>query len=197
MATNPDRELQLHKKTFNCVAIAFFKQLGKIFASDPKLVFLKDELDRLSKDKKMNHVPAMQYFQAMNIFTGVHSATTDGDAVVGELILNRDARLFSNECKATINQLEAVDFKYKWHQLTDKNKIYVWEYLARLAQLSAKVAAGMAIDMGDVMNLFTAVNEAAIKADTITNDKERMAALISDPGVAAVAKDISEKMNKK
>lgn len=192
-----DREKRLLRKTFNSVAGAFFREMGKVFANDAKMTFLSEELHRLSKTKDKDHVPAMQFFKAMNTSTGLISVTDIGAiAVVGELVLTHDERLFAPECNVVIPQLDAIDFKTKWAQLSQENRQFVWGYLERMAQLSAKVAASMVINESDVMGLMSAIGAVAGAVDTTIPDHEKIKVVMADPEVAAIAQNISDRMNK-
>lgn len=191
--TNIKADLRLNKKTFNAVAAAFFKEIGKIFPSDPKMLFLSQELQRLSKKPHKDHIPAMQFFKAMNVPTGLPSLTDGSAAVVGELVLTHDERLFAPNCNATIPQLDAVDFKNKWAMLSTANRQFVWGYLERMAALSAKVATALTIDAGDIMELVHAVTQAS-QASPETDEQERIAAMMGHPAVSSVAQAITEKM---
>lgn len=196
----PENEKRLCKKTFNSVGAAFFREIGKIFPNDPKLMFLAEELKRFSTMKDKDHVPAMQFFKAMNVATGLRSVHAPEVAVVGELVLNHDDRLFSAECTAVIPQLDAVDFKTKWGKLSQANRQFVWGYLDRMAQLSAKVAAFIAIGQGDVQDMLAAVGDLAKRnPHTFDGDDEHkiMAAVLDDAKVAAITKNIRDKVDKK
>lgn len=217
------KQLLLSKKTFNRVSAALFNQLRKIFPADPKLQFLHEELNRMASSAKTEHVPAMQFFSAMNIPTGVPSIAGQGNvAVVGELILNSDDRLFSDDCSADIPQLNAVDFKAKWGLLNDTNRTCVWGYLQRMAELSAKVAAVIAINPSDIIKLVDAASkvspidqkmptagmssgtksktkceDATAPPTTAFNPNDDMVErVLQDPEVAAIAAGIAERVKK-
>jgi hypothetical protein len=189
--SNPKAELRLNKKTFNVVGAALFREIGKIFPNDPKLLFLSQELARFSKNKQKDHVPAMQFFKAMNLPTGlVSSEDPSSIAVVGECVLTHDPRLFSEECPVSIPQLDSVDFKKKWAMLSALNREFVWGYLERMATLSAKIATAISIDAGDIMGLMQAVSQASAEAPAASDPNE----LMTHPAVAAMAEGIRVKM---
>jgi len=220
------KQLALSKKTFNRVSAALFSQLRKIFPADPKLQFLNEELNRMAGSQKTEHVPAMQFFDAMNTSTGLPSVIGSGEiAVIGELVLNRDERLFSDDCTADIPQLNAINFKAKWASLSGANRVYVWGYLQRMAELSAKVAASAAINPYDIAKLVDAASKASMAASSSDKKSSKgfkedgkadhhsyssssssssppesteylMEKVLQDPKVAAIVAEISEKVKK-
>ena len=136
-------EVRRAKKTFNIVATSLIDSLIAIFGQETKLVFLKEEMERMSKDPKDMHVPAANFFKTMNIVTAIRSETDpDRVIVVGELIARTDERLFTPETKVSIPALEQLDIPAKWPKLNAKNKVKMWELLVRLAALSSQVVIG-------------------------------------------------------
>jgi hypothetical protein len=183
---------KLAKRTFNAVACALFGQLSKIFPGDPKLLFLEQETASLARDRTMDHVPAMSFFKAMNQSTGLPSLANpmSGDAVVGELVVTGDGRLFAPDCKAEVPQLDALDLKGKWVHLSAENRKFVWGYLQRMAQLSARVATLETMDsMGPaaMQELTAALTKTAAAGGTPAD-------MLNDPGVAEIAERLTTKL---
>lgn len=139
-------ELRRAKKAFNIVSIALIDQLLAIFKEEPVLMFFRGEVEKFAKDAKTSHVPAANYFGTMNIATKVKPAEgSEGEVVVGELVVCRDDRLFGPECGVVVPALEALGLKSKWPKLTAMEKEMVWGYLGRLATHAAQVVVGMQI----------------------------------------------------
>jgi len=189
-STTNDKKLA--KRTFNAVAGALFAQMSKIFPGDAKLVFLEQETAKLAQEKGMDHVPAMNFFKAMNQPTGLKSIATPegGEAVVGELVVTSDARLFAPDCKAQVPQLDALDFKGKWGHLSAENRKFVWGYLQRMAQLSARVAALETMEtMGPeaIQKLTDAIAKTAATGGVPTD-------VLNDPQLAEMADMITAKL---
>ena len=142
-------EIRRAKKTFNVVSVALIDQLLVLFKEEPKLIFFKEEMQRLSADKKQDHLPAANFFQTMNIETKIEPsgdtkrAGDDGKIVVGELVIRKDDRLFGPEVGVTVAALEVLNLKEKWPKLTQANKDMVWDYLIRMAKSAAQVVFGM------------------------------------------------------
>jgi hypothetical protein len=147
MAASGKKVIEPHK-IFNSTARALIRQLDKVFPHEVKLGILRDELERYSaKDCENPHVPAMMFYKSMELGTGIFSLPRgeeedeEREIQIGEMILNHDARLFSDECKASIQALEALDLKTKWKLLDAENRNIMWDYLERLAKKSSEVAA--------------------------------------------------------
>jgi len=134
-------EIRRAKKTFNIISAALIDQLLVLFPQEPKLIFFKEEIQRLGKDPKEAHVPAANFFETMNIETKLMSE--DGPIVVGELIVRKDERLFGNDTGVTIAALETLGIKDKWPKLSATNKEMVWDYLIRMSKACAQVVLGM------------------------------------------------------
>jgi hypothetical protein len=183
MAATEDKNMA--KKTFNAVAKGLFTQIALIFPGDPKLLLLSRELMRMSRSKGESHVPAMKFFKALNAPSGVKSAAATGEiAPVGELILNRDDRLFTT-AEASVPDLDAVDFKGKWPKLTPKNQIEVWDYLERMATLAAKVATLEVLkpeDMAELCRLRTEGTPQDVKS------------LMANPAILELSEKIGARM---
>jgi len=137
------------QKCFNRVATSFFRELAKIFPTDAKLQFLSSELLRMSSDKTKDRIPGIKFFHNMN------SVALD-NITVGEMIMTKDDRLFSEDSKVTIPQLEILNFKQKWKVLCDENKCVVWGYLERMAKLSAQVFVTNTVTEQDVALVMSA-----------------------------------------
>lgn len=183
MASKKDKDLS--KKTFNAVAGGLFRELGKLFPGDVKLAFLSGELEKFSKEKKDAHVPAIKFFKALNGPSGLPSLAAPTEiAPVGELIINKDERLFTN-AEASIPDLDAIDFKGKWTQLSSLNKAAVWSYLDRMATLSAQVATLEALNPEDILKLSQLVGHGQ-PAD--------VSRLMQDPSILELSKKIGERM---
>jgi hypothetical protein len=183
------KEKDLAKKTFNTVAGALFRELGKLFPGDAKLAFLVEELDKFSKTKGDSHVPALKFFKAMSSPSGVHSLITPTEiAPVGELVINKDDRLFTDS-NATIPDLDAIDFKGKWATLSMDNKVRVWCYLDRMAGLSAKVATLEALKTEDLVILNKVLSSSEGRAPRDVSQ------LMQDPAIMELSQKIGERMS--
>lgn len=104
------RDLRLAKKTFNVISGALIDQLLNLFKDNGTLKFIKEELVRFSKDPKNCHVPAVKYFQTMNIPTKIKPVADDEQrsVVVGELIIRKDPVIFTDDVGVKIPELEAL-----------------------------------------------------------------------------------------
>lgn len=179
------KEKDLAKKTFNATAGGLFRELGKLFPSDVKLLFLSGELEKFSKEKKDAHVPAVKFFKSMGAPSGVLSLANNGEvAPVGELVINKDERLFT-DAEASIPGLDAVDFKAKWAALSAANKVLVWNYLDRMAALSAKVATLEALKPEDMLAI----------SQVMSGGHKDVAHLMQDPTILELSQKIGERMS--
>jgi hypothetical protein len=88
-------EIRRAKKTFNVIAAALIDQLLTLFKGEQKLIFFKSEIENFAKNKKQDHVPAANYYNAMNIETEIPPSADVGERpnggkiVVGELVITR------------------------------------------------------------------------------------------------------------
>lgn len=179
-------------KTFNATARVFFREIRKIFSKDATMDFLAGQLDKYAKNQVASHVPALQFYKAMNTKTGIPSET--GEAVVGEMVLNHDARLFSKDCTASIPQLDAIDFRNKWGLLTQENREFVWGYLERMAKLSAEAAATKAMGQEDIMRMVGAMGRVAESVVPGTSDSDKAKALLADPEISKITDNVISRM---
>ena len=178
------KEKDLAKKSFNAVAKGLFRELGKLFPGDVAITFLSEELDKFSKNKADAHVPAIKFFKSLGQPSGVQSLAADGEiAPVGELIINKDERLFTEE-SATVSGLDAINFKVKWAQLSAENKVLVWGYLDRMASCSAKVATLEALKSEDLAALSRLMSGAP----------KDVAQLMKDPAVLELVVPVGERV---
>ena len=140
-------EIRRAKKTFNVISVALIDQLTTLFPGEQTLIFFKSEMDRLSKDRKQDHVAAVNFFNTMNIETKIPPLAADrilGDkVVVGELVIRKDDRVFGPDTGVVIPALEALGLKDKWPRLSATNRNMVWDYLIRMAKCAAQVVLGM------------------------------------------------------
>lgn len=183
------KEKALAKKTFNAVAAGLFREISKLFPSDAKVLFLMKELETFSASKEDAHIPAMKFFRALNAASGIPSlAVADQIAPVGELIINKDTCLFT-DAKASIPELDIVDFKGKWATLSAENRSTVWNYLERMATLSAKVATLESLKPEDLLELSQAMSAAGG-----SGNPNAVAALMQDPKILNLGQKIGERM---
>ena len=143
-------ELKRAKKTFNVISVALIDQLLKIFGEEPVLMFFRSEIEKFSKDRADDHVPAANFFGTMNVETKLarESDRMSDPIPVGELIIRKDERLFGPETGVVIPALEALGLCQKWPKLSPANKEMVWGYLIRMAQTSTQVVVGMRMHSG-------------------------------------------------
>ena len=150
MSTTPGAEIRRAKKTFNVIAVSLIDQILAMFPGEQTLIFFKSEMERLSKDKKKDHVPAANFFSTMNTETNIPPDTSckrdtimGEKVVVGELVIRKDERLFGSETGVSIPAIDALGLKDKWPKLSAANHDMVWDYLIRMAKCSAQVVLGM------------------------------------------------------
>ena len=183
---------------FNTLAKCFFAQLALIFPHDATLEQLRKELERFAKNPKESHVPGVKFCLSMNNMTGI-SVRFEGKMVecsVGDMILMKDKRLFSDECKAEIPELDALSFKPKWATLNPEEQEVVWGYLTRMSEASANVYLSTVITKQSVMDMVDAVKGAgtAGKIDPKASPEEQVAAALSDPLVDKITSDLSKRI---
>jgi hypothetical protein len=203
MASAILKQKNLTKKTFNVVASGLFKELSKLFPTHPTLLFLAGELERLSKDRQNAHVPAVKFFKSANSSSGVPSlaveegSSTSTFAPVGELVINRDERLFYAP-DAVVPGLEAVNFKELWPLLSPENKARVWDYLNRMAELSARVATMEALnltELSELTQLATASSSSSSSAPQMPKTQEEVERILKEnPALVALSQRISERL---
>lgn len=185
------------RKTFNTVASGLFKELGKLFPTHPKLLFLANELEGLSKDHQNSHIPAIKFFKSMNSPSGVPSSVDpENIAPLGELIINRDDRLFSAP-DAVVPGLEAADFKMLWGELGEENRARVWDYLNRMAELSARVAALETLraeDIANVTQLLASRASSSSNPGKVPTPEEAEAIVRDNPQLAELGAKLGERI---
>lgn len=181
-------------KIFNSTARMFFKEIGKIFPNDPTMKFLETELKSFGADKKTVFVPAMKFYKTMGTPTGIKN-DSGVEHVVGDCILSRDPRLFSEECTASIPELDSIGFKVKWQKLTPTNREFVWDYLTRMADLCAKATLSTAVSENDVSAMYEAIKNVAMHTPQNTSDAERISTVMNDKGVNDIAKGIAQRID--
>jgi len=130
------------KRTFNAVASTLVSQMLTLFPGDPTFTQIKDALQVLMSDRATDSKAMDKWFQTMNTNTG-------NGMVIGEFVMRRDESLFT---------LEVVDgiisgMSTKWPRLSQENKEMVWQYLERMAKLSAQGTIAKAVKPEDVQNM--------------------------------------------
>ena len=138
-----DKHLRLVKKTFNVISVAMINQLLTIFKNDPSLKLFKEQIQEFAETKE-DFTPALHYFQTMNIETLLEGKY--GKMAVGEMVLNKDARLFTGEVGVRVPALDALQLSQKWPKLSEKNQDYMWDYLIRMANHSVEIAMLMRLE---------------------------------------------------
>ena len=179
---------------FNSTARCLMRQIGVIFPHETNLEFIQRELTNYSSktNAATRHVPAVKFFESMRIGTGIEK---DGvELVLGDMILNQDERLFSDECTADIPALSAINLRAKWKVLSVENKKTIWEYLERMATLAAKVKSEHALRNGELSDLTDTIQSIADKLPPGMSDESKIRAVLSDPKLAAAAATINERL---
>lgn len=181
-------------KLFNALSSAFMGELGKMFTHETTLRFIKEELDRYSSKKcKTPWVPGLKFYKSMQIKTGIKDAKGT-EFTLGDMILDHNDRLFSDECTADIPELSAINLKAKWKDLNDKNRAIAWDYLDRMARSSAQVASTQALKSGELDDVTSSIREIADKLPPGMSDEEKIKAVLSDPKIADAAATINKKL---
>ena len=138
-------DIRRSKKTFNVLCKTLIEQLLALYPDQPTLRLVLSELARVSSNKKEDHVGCVRYFKTMNQPTKIADPKSGEPVLVGELIMEKDPRLFAEDCGVKVPELDALDMRGKWPSLTAINKEMVWDYLRRMAECSAKVVVGMSV----------------------------------------------------
>ena len=181
-------------KIFNSSAKALMRQIDIIFPHETNLVFIQKEIAQYSaKGCKAPHVPAMKFYKSMGVPTGI--LTPDGAmCVLGDMILNHDERMFADECSVKIPELEAIDLKAKWRVLSDENREVIWQYLEKMAKLSAKVASLKSLESGQLDDIASKVRAVCEKLPPGLSEEEKIRAVLADPQMVGAAVDIRKKL---
>lgn len=129
-------------KMFNTLTTTLLEQMLKIFPADGKLVFMKQELVKNKKDPQTSDVPCKKFVELMCTDSGLTNEA-GLPIVVGELIVNRDSRIFSPE--VNVPALDFMGIKDKWSHLNEQNKKMVWGYMEHMSKSSAKACVGYAM----------------------------------------------------
>jgi len=187
------KEIDAHK-LFNSNAKALMRQIDIIFPHETNLVFIQKELAQYcSKDCKAPHVPAMKFYKSMSIPTGI-AGPNGAILVLGDMILNHDTRMFDDNCNMKIPELEAIDLKAKWKLLSDENREVIWQYLEKMAKLSAKVASLKSLAGGQLEDIAAKVRAISEKLPAGLSDEEKVRAVLADPAMVGAAVDIRNRL---